>query len=223
MKKVLAIAATIALGFSSLPAQANTFSVSVTNPNGLTIPESTVSVAVSGIPQDQGVYLMLCEGESASPRPTNCSSTHQAWLTTAASSIRMGATMVQPVNEFKIASTFKTRAGTEVDCTATKCGVFVRRDHFGVADTTLDKFFAISFGTPKPKVGATIGGFSNRVAVRVFGAAGKSVSVKIGGRWMKQAVDSNNELVRFRVGASSVPVKVYLDGAKLAERTVNLG
>lgn len=223
MKKLLVAIAAIALSAATLPASANGYDVSISKADGLAIPEASVTVSVAGIPQEQGIYLMLCEGTSANPRPVNCSAAHQAWLSTAASALRMGAAAALPINEFKIASSFSTRAGVAVDCTTAKCGVFVRRDHFGSADVSLDRFIPVSFATPKPKVSALVGGFENRVAIRVFGAAGEVVKVKLGGRWIGTALTQNNQLISFRTGAKSVPVQVYLNGVKLSEGTVKLG
>lgn len=223
MKKMLVALATLTLIGTSVPALADGLTVSVEKATGLSSPETTLKVSVSGIPQDQGIYLMLCEGESANPRPANCSATHQAWLTMAASSLRMGAAAALPVNDFKIASSFSTRAGVAVDCTTSKCGVFVRRDHFGSADTTLDRFIPISFPAPKPAVSALIGNFENRVAVRFYGAAGQTATIKVGGRWVKVALTENNQLIALKTAGKSVPVQVFVDRVKVAQKNVKLG
>ena len=203
MKKLLVSLSTIGLLATGVSAQANEFSVSIVQTTNLA-KETTLSVAVANAPAEQGFYLMLCEGTAASPRPANCSTTHQAWLTTAASSLRMGATPALPVNEFKIASEFETRTGTKVNCEQVKCGVFVRRDHFAGTDTTLDRFIPITFAAPvtAPRVAALVGSFNNRVAVRVWGAEGSELAIKIGGRWIKSNVESNNQLLSFRAGGN---------------------
>ncbi len=223
MKKMLVAMATLTLIGTSVPALADGLTVSVDKAAGLSTPEATLKVSVSGIPQDQGIYLMLCEGEAAAPRPTNCSAAHQAWLTTAASSIRMGATAALPINDFKIASSFSTRAGVAVDCTTSKCGVFVRRDHFGSADVTLDRFIPISFAAPRPEVSALIGTFEKRIAVRIYGAAGQTATIKVGGRWVKVTLTENNQLIALKTAGKSVPVQVFVDRVKVAQKNVKLG
>jgi hypothetical protein len=221
MKKLLLTLAVGSLIATPVVAVASDFNVALDKTQNLAL-ESTLNVTVAGIPQDQGIYLMLCEGSSPTPRPANCSGTHQAWLTTAASSLRMGATAALPVNEFKIASEFETRSGTKVNCLTSKCGVFVRRDHFAGADLTLDRFIPISFAAPRPNSAAIIGSFKNRVAVRVWGGNGQELKLKIGGRWVKTELTQNNALASFRVGQKTVLVEVYLGGIKLAEKEVTL-
>lgn len=223
MKKLLVALSTIALAITPLQAQASDFSAAVAQSKDLPLEVASISVAVSGTPEGQGIYLMLCEGTVASPRPANCSSDLQAWLTTAASSLRMGASPLLPVNEFKIASKFTTRAGTTVDCTSVACSIFVRRDHFGSADFSLDRVIPITFAAPKAKVAAAIGSFKNRVSVRVWGGKGQDLAVRIGGRWVKSNLSSNNALSSFRFGGKNVKVEVFVGGVKLSESNVTAG
>ena len=222
MKKVISLLATASLLSFPVVAQAATFEVTVPNTK-LELTTSSLTINVSGVPEGQGIYFMLCEGSSATPRPTNCSTDNQAWLSTAPSALRMGAVPVLAVNDFKVATKFATRSGAQVDCTVSACGVFVRRDHFGTADQTLDKFFPITFSAPKPQVSALIGSFDNRVAVRVFGAESQQLSVKISGRWFKSMISANNSLRSFRVGAKAVNVEVFVGGERISERRVVLG
>jgi hypothetical protein len=222
MKKLLVTLATAALLASPIQANASSFEVSIPQATNLDPATNTLSINVSGIPEGQGIYFMLCEGNSATPRPANCSAEHQAWLSIAPASLRMGAVRALPVNEFKIVSKFATRAGTEVDCTKASCGVLIRRDHFGTTDLSLDRFIPITFAAPKPAANAIIGSFGNRVAVRVFGGEGKNVSIRVAGRWIKAPLTSNNVLKSFRVGAKSVNVEVFLDGQRLGQQRVVL-
>lgn len=222
MKRLLVALATTALLASPLQAIASSFEVSIPRATNLDPANPSVTINVSGIPEGQGIYFMLCEGTTATPRPANCSAEHQSWLTVAPASLRMGAIPALPVNEFKIASKFATRTGAQVDCTTGNCGVLIRRDHFGTTDLSLDRFIPITFAVAKPAANAIIGSFGNRVAVRVFGGEGKNVSIRVAGRWVKAPLTTNNVLKSFRVGAKSVNVEVFLDGVRLSQQRVTL-
>lgn len=222
MKRLMVALATTAMLAAPLQANAATFEASIAQATNLDPATTALTINVSGIPDGQGIYFMLCEGTVTVPRPTNCSTENQAWLSTAPASLRMGAIPALPVNEFKIVSKFTTRSGAQVDCTTTSCGVLVRRDHFGTTDLSLDRFIPITFAAPRPAANAIIGSFGNRVAVRVFGGAGKDVSIRIAGRWIKAPLTENNVLKSFRVGAKSVNVEVFLDGQRLSQQRVAL-
>lgn len=222
MKRLLVVCATTAMLAAPLQANASTFEVSIPQAKNLDLASTELTINVSGIPDGQGIYFMLCEGTTATPRPTNCSTEYQSWLSTAPASLRMGAVPALPVSEFKIGAKFTTRSGAQVDCTNGGCGVLVRRDHFGTTDLSLDRFIPITFAAPRPTANAIIGSFGNRVAVRVFGGAGKNVSIRIAGRWVKAPLTENNVLKSFRVGAKSVSVEVFLDGQRLSKQRVTL-
>lgn len=228
MKRLLvALVASVMLA-APLQANASGFSVSIPNATNLDPATTALTINVSGIPEGQGIYFMLCADTVAIPRPTNCSTESQAWLSVAPSSLRMGAVPALPVNEFKIVTKFTTRSGVQVDCTKTACGVLVRRDHFGTADISLDRLIPITFAAPAPVAAprsltnAIIGSFGNRVAVRVFGGAGKDVSIRVAGRWITSSLTENNVLKSFRVGAKTVNVEVFLDGERVSQKRVIL-
>jgi hypothetical protein len=221
---VAAVALATAIG-SALPASAADFSVSLNGASNFDPAGATVSINVANVPEGQGIYFMLCEGTTGTPRPANCSTEHQAWLTTAASSLRMGATMLLPVNEFKVAANFAARDGSRINCLTGNCGVFVRRDHFGTADISLDRFFPITFSAAPAAVAqssAKIGTFNGRVAVRVTGAAGKNVAVQIGGRWVTRAITSDSQLVSWRAGNGNVNVRVFIDRQEVSSARLNV-
>lgn len=223
---VAALALVTAVG-TAFPANAADYTVSVSGATNLNPAEATVTVNVANVPEGQGIYFMLCEGTTADPRPTNCSTEHQAWVTGAASALRMGASRLLPVNEFKVAANFVTRTGERVNCATTQCGVFVRRDHFGTADVSLDRFFPITFSAAAAAPAASqatarIGTFNGRVAVRVTGAAGKTVAVKIGGRWVTREITSNSQVVSWRAGKGNVNVRVFVDRQPVTSGAVNV-
>lgn len=220
MRKLLVALATTAMLAAPLQANAASFEASIPKATNLDLTNTAVSINVSGIPAGQGIYFMLCEGSVAIPRPTNCSTEHQSWLSIVPATFRMGAIPALPVNEFKIASSFTTRSGAMVDCTKTSCGVLIRRDHFGTADLSLDRFFPVTFAPPRTTATATIGTFGNRVTVRVLGGEGKPLSVRIGGRWITTTLADNNVVKTFRAGRSSVNVEVFVERQRVSQQQV---
>lgn len=145
------LAATAAV-LGGAPAHAvDAFVVTVTPTTGIPAAGGDVTVSFSGIPTDEGVYVVQCATTSASPRPTtsvNCANANMEWLSTKAANI--GAALDATVPQtFHVLPTFKVSA-TTFDCRTTACGLFVRRDHEGSGDTSLDTLVPLSLLAAAP-------------------------------------------------------------------------
>lgn len=228
-RKLMVAFVTAALTSSTLSAQAADFAVSVANPKNLDPLAAVLQVSVANIPDGKGIYLQTCEntpvpGESCSAARSGAGAS--LWLTTAASSVRMGATLISSSAkvDFKFPASFTNSAGVFVDCTTdvNKCGVYSRADHLNSTDTTVKTFTAVSFLGAKPKAAVLIGSANNRVVLRVFGLAGQQVNVKIGGRWVTREISENNQVVSWKSPAKSVRVAAFSLGKELASVELDL-
>lgn len=175
---VLSVTATTLLASGAISAPANAVSpltVTVSKTTNLALAGETVSVSVSGIPTNQGIYVYQCASAGVSPRPdaTKCRSgmSESLWLTTNGG---MGAGVASQANQLSVLKEFTIGSST-FDCSVDACGIFVRRDHMGgSSDFSLDTIIPISFVTltPTPKATQTRPTMSSAVKV------GRSISFK---------------------------------------------
>lgn len=175
---VLGVIATafVAIGAISAPANAlSPLTVTVSKTTNLALAGETVSVSVSGIPTNQGIYVYQCASAGVSPRPdaTKCRSgmSESLWLTTNGG---MGAGVASQANQLSVVKEF-TIGSTTFDCSVDACGIFVRRDHMGgSSDFSLDTLIPISFATltPAPKAIQKVPAIGTKVKV------GKAISFK---------------------------------------------
>lgn len=221
-KKLMVAIATAALAATSLTAHAADFSVSVANTTNLDPAAAVLKVTINNIPDGKGIYLQVCENTATAGESCNAARGASKWFSTAATSAQMGATVVEATSEqeFTIPASFTNAAGEVVTCTAevNKCGLYVRGDHLNATDETLKKFIPVSFSGAKAKVAAMIGFTSDRVAVRVWGAKGETLKVKIGGRWVTREITSNSQLVTWKVGSKDVSVAAYVGKSMVASK-----
>ena len=146
MKKLVIIAALIAsvLVPSSAQAAQTTFAGGpLTN---LDSPAS-IHIALSNFPTAGGLYVMECVQGDVGVRPTLCNAAVQLWITTTTK----GAGIFAPTDDIvlKPTATF-TSGSTAVDCTVSKCGIFLRFDHTLPTDLSQDQFIALTFKASTP-------------------------------------------------------------------------
>ena len=91
------------------------------------------------------------------------------------------------------------QGGTAVDCEKTICGVFVRRDHMGPTDLSLDAFSPVAF-VPAIKPVVTAAAEAGRVLFTVQGFNGRNLAIDFGGRAISRAITADS--VKFYVGNS---------------------
>ena len=103
---------------------------------------ASVQITIANFPVRGGLYIQQCNEPVAGARPTACNPAAQLWIS------NMPGASFAPTAQI----TFKPKAsyvaaGNTIDCTATKCGVFVRYDHTVTSDINAeDQFIPMSFG-----------------------------------------------------------------------------
>ena len=148
---VIALAAASAL-LGGAPAFADTFSVTVTPTTGIPAAGGDVTVALAGLPSGEGVYVVQCAATAVSPRPTtsvNCASANQRWMTLDSTMWGFGGEDAAAPLTFHALPTFRV-SSTTFDCRVTSCALFVRRDHMGSADFSLDTLVPLAFVSAVP-------------------------------------------------------------------------
>ena len=109
---------------------------------------ATVNISLSNVPSKGGLYIQQCVEAPAGSRSALCNKAIELWISTArgASFLPTAAIVFKPTGSF-------VSGTTTVDCTVSKCGIFLRFDHTVAGDFSEDQFFPITF---KPAVvGAT--------------------------------------------------------------------
>jgi hypothetical protein len=214
----LATALTASLGL--VPAQAAGFGltidkVSVLNPTG-----DTITANIAGLAGDQGIYVRLCAmpadaATNQSSRPTQCDGQGK-WVSNLVASQVIGAGKASEPVKLDVKAVFTVKDAT-VDCTKVACAIHTRRDHFGGAgDFALDRYYPVSFGAPT----ATAVYKSGRVAVTVNGAAGKTISFKLGDRVLKRTASSQNFVFSVVSKEKSVKVSATVDAQPILNATL---
>jgi hypothetical protein len=161
MKKivlVLALAVSVLVPTGANAAQTKFVGGPLTNlePKG-----AVINAQLSEVPTRAGLYMQQCVESPAGVRPSLCNEVAQLWISTAqgASFAPTAAIQFKPVASF-ISGT------TTVDCTVSKCGIFLRFDHTAGPNFSEDQFIPITFkagGTatvvlPADEITATING-----------------------------------------------------------------
>ena len=123
-------------------------------PVGVTLNKSTaiadggenLTVTLTGIPSGNGVYIRQCQQSQTSARPTLCNGMG-VWTSLDPGSQAQTATDATLPQTLPVAGLY-TSNSTTVDCNKVVCGIFIRRDHLGASDLSLDTFIPLTFSTP---------------------------------------------------------------------------
>ena len=101
---------------------------------------ATVNIQLSNVPAKGGLYIQQCVEAPAGTRSALCNKAVELWISTArgASFLPTAAIAFKPTGSF-------VSGTTTVDCTVSKCGIFMRFDHTVPADFSEDQFFPITF------------------------------------------------------------------------------
>ena len=172
MKKVLLALSIIASLLMPAQAQAAETKFNGGPLTNLEATGSTIHIALSNVPAKGGLYILECVEAAAGTRPSVCNNAVQLWVSTAP-----GANFAPTADiQFKPTSTF-TSGATSVDCTVSKCGIFIRFDHTVPNDLTEDQFIPLTFKAaaagattlPTDEITATLGGvaLSTKVPVKL--------------------------------------------------------
>jgi hypothetical protein len=141
MKKLVVVALLAALltPVSAHAAQTKFVGGPLTN---LDYQSATINITLTDVPAKGGLYIQQCVEAPAGTRSALCNKAVELWISTArgASFLPTAAIAFKPTGSF-------VSGTTTVDCTVSKCGVFMRFDHTVAADFSEDQFFPITFKT----------------------------------------------------------------------------
>jgi hypothetical protein len=139
MKKLVLVALLAALmtPVSAHAAQTKFVGGPLTN---LDYQNATINISLTDVPAKGGLYIQQCVEAPAGTRSALCNKAVELWISTArgASFLPTAAIAFKPTGSF-------VSGTTTVDCTVSKCGVFMRFDHTVPADFSEDQFFPITF------------------------------------------------------------------------------
>ncbi len=139
MKKLVLVALIAALmtPVSAQAAQTKFVGGPLTN---LDYQNATINIALTDVPAKGGLYIQQCVEAPAGTRSALCNKAVELWISTArgASFLPTAAIAFKPTGSF-------VSGTTTVDCTVSKCGVFMRFDHTVPADFSEDQFFPLTF------------------------------------------------------------------------------
>ena len=161
MKKIIVALALI--GSLLVPASANAAETKFTGAplTNLDSQGATINIMLLGVPAKGGLYLQECVEAPAGTRSALCNTAVQLWISTA----RGASFLPTDVIKFKPTGSFVSGAAT-VDCTVSKCGIFMRYDHTVPGDLSEDQFIPLTFkaataenvALPVDEITATING-----------------------------------------------------------------
>lgn len=171
MKKFAVVMALVASLVAPAQAQAAQTSFTGGPLTNLDATAASVHIALGNFPKVSGLYIQECVQPAAGVRPTLCNNAVQLWISTS-----VGASFL-PAADIVLKPTATFISGTTtVDCTVSKCGIFLRYDHTAPADLTEDQFIPLTFKPgaaastlPIDEVTATINGvaLSSRVPMKI--------------------------------------------------------
>jgi hypothetical protein len=162
MKKLVLVALLAALmtPVSAQAAQTKFVGGPLTN---LDYQNATINIALTDVPAKGGLYIQQCVEAPAGTRSALCNKAVELWISTArgASFLPTAAIAFKPTGSF-------VSGTTTVDCTVSKCGIFMRFDHTVPADFSEDQFFPITF---KAAVAGTTNLTADEVTATINGVA----------------------------------------------------
>ena len=140
MKKLVVLTALVASLLTPAQAQAAETKFTGAPLTNLDSQGVTINIMLLGVPTKGGLYIQQCVEASAGARPTVCNEPAQLWI----SNSRGASFAPTDVIKLKPTGTFVTKT-TAVDCTVSKCGIFMRFDHTVPADFSEDQFIPLTF------------------------------------------------------------------------------
>ena len=124
---------------------------------------ATVNISLSNVPAKGGLYIQQCVEAPAGTRSALCNKAVELWISTArgASFLPTAPIAFKPTGSF-------VSGTTTVDCTVSKCGIFMRFDHTVAGDFSEDQFFPLTF---KATVAGTTTLAADEVTATINGTA----------------------------------------------------
>jgi hypothetical protein len=162
MKKLVLVALVVSL-LSPVSAQAAETKFTGGPLTNLDYQGATVNISLSNVPSKGGLYIQQCVEASTGSRSALCNKAIELWISTlrGASFLPTAAIVFKPTGSF-------VSGTTTVDCTVSKCGIFMRFDHTVPADFSEDQFFPITF---KAAVAGTTTLVADEVTATINGVA----------------------------------------------------
>ena len=142
MKKLAAITTVLLLILSAQPANAAA-KVKVANSSKISTKTGLVSITVTGLPKEHGIYISQCMGiEKGTSEPSACNpaKASKLWVSNVAADQKMGAKPGTGKLSIKVDKYFK-----DGDCVHTKCIIYVTNDH-NATDKTSTQAIPFKFG-----------------------------------------------------------------------------
>ncbi len=142
MKKLVASLVIALLALNTVPAQADT-KVKVLNSSKISTKTRLVSITVSGLPAEHGIYISQCMGidkGKTEPAACNPAKASKLWVSNVTADQKMGAKPGNSKLSIKVDKYFK-----DGDCIHTKCIIYVTNDH-NASDKTFYQAIPFKFG-----------------------------------------------------------------------------
>jgi hypothetical protein len=142
VKKLVASVIVAFLALNTVPAQADT-KVKVLNSSKISTKTGLVSITVSGLPAEHGIYISQCMGidkGKTEPAACNPAKASKLWVSNVAADQKMGAKKGTGKLSIKVDKYFK-----DGDCIHTKCIIYVTNDH-NASDKTFFQAIPFKFG-----------------------------------------------------------------------------
>jgi hypothetical protein len=142
MKKILAVLFTASLVMTMQPADAAT-KVRVLNADKVSTKNGLVTISVSGLPAEHGIYISQCMAIPAgATEPTACNPApaSKLWVSNVSADQKMGAIAGKGQLKLKVDKYFK-----DGDCIHTKCIIFISNDHNASADKSENQAIPFKF------------------------------------------------------------------------------
>jgi len=134
---VIALFTSLLLPTQAQAAQTQLIGSTLTN---LDFQGANVAILLSSFPAKGGLYIQQCQEGVAGVRPAICNKAAELWISNerGASFTPTSVIVFKPVGVF-------TSGTVNVDCTVTKCGLFLRYDHTIRGDFSEDQFLPLTF------------------------------------------------------------------------------
>ena len=142
MKKLAAITTVLLLILGAQPANA-AVKVKVANSSKISTKTGLVSISVTGLPKEHGIYISQCMGiekETNEPSACNPAKASKLWVSNLAADQKMGAKPGTGKLSIKVDKYFK-----DGDCIHTKCIIYVTNDR-NAKDKTATQAIPFKFG-----------------------------------------------------------------------------
>lgn len=180
----------------------------------------TINVTLKGLTYNQGVYVRLCAIAGEGARPTDCDG-QGIWASLDVTQIALHATDASTTLALPVKAQF-TSNGVKVNCNKNSCGIFVRRDHLGSGDLSLDKFIPLIFKT-LPEASAKAKKIGTNFVFTIANAQGAELKLTVGTVTKNVRPTSDNYTYTTAIGINKgklTKLKVVLGSRVLVETKI---